>query len=280
MIDTTPQYFEELIPLIARLSEKFTSKESCSISYERAAALTEAIHYCIELAVQASGDAALAVTSSDTRPPLATLYEHGQQLVYEKAHRARELYDELLNDFDDFGCSHYADTIRKGMPEFFLRYDPVFAPQNHLLTLDYPSLGARPGGCGISLILAYLEDITTENRFLQCFAPHAVTQLLRGILPEYRTLYLDNICEAVLLQSIGCVIAKRPVANLKLELTDLPVLQNWLETSREHLAEHIGALIQLICQKAEVDATHFLPMADYYATRLQHASAMYVFVFT
>ncbi|MBQ9119062.1 MAG: hypothetical protein IJY09_03265 [Lachnospiraceae bacterium] len=272
------RYLEELIPLIARLSEKYTSKESCSISYERAAALTEAIHYCIELAVTERSDTTLSVTTSDTHLPLAALYERGSLLVMEKARRARELYDELMNDFDDFGCRHYFDTIRKAMPEFFLHYDPLFAPQNHLLTLDYPSLGARPSSCGVALILDYLEDIIEENRFLHCFTPHAVTRLLRGILPEYRTLYLDNICEAVLLQAIGCVIAERPVTALELQITDLPVLQAWLDDARGNLNERLRALIHLICTKAAVDETHFLPMADYYATRLQHAAAMYVFV--
>ena len=274
------RYLEELVPILARLTDKFTSKESCSISYERAAALTEAIHYCIELTTKEDWDTALAVTTSDTRPPLSALYERGYQLVLEKARRARELYDELMNDFEDFGCRHYTDTIKKAMPEFFLRYDPLFAPQNHLLTLDYPSLGARPSGCGVALILDYLDDITEENRFLHCFEPHAVTRLLRGILPEYRTLYLDNICEAVLLQAIGCVIAERPVSALKLQLTDLPVLQEWLNDAKSNLSERLAAFIRLHCGKAGVKEAHFLPMADYYATRLQHASAAYVFVFS
>ena len=74
------------------------------------------------------------------------------------------------------------------------------------------------------------------------------------------------------------MIAERPVTALELQITDLPVLQAWLDDARGNLTERLRALIRLICTKAAVDETHFLPMADYYATRLQHAAAMYVFV--
>ena len=36
---------EELIPVVAELTEKFTSAESSSVSYERARHLMEAVHH-------------------------------------------------------------------------------------------------------------------------------------------------------------------------------------------------------------------------------------------
>ena len=38
---------EELVPIVASLSEKYTSKESTSVSYETARQLMEAVMYCI-----------------------------------------------------------------------------------------------------------------------------------------------------------------------------------------------------------------------------------------
>jgi hypothetical protein len=38
---------EELLPVTAKLTEKFTSKESTSVTYERARQLMEAAGYCI-----------------------------------------------------------------------------------------------------------------------------------------------------------------------------------------------------------------------------------------
>ena len=38
---------EELVPIVATLAEKYTSKESSSITYEKAQQLMEAVLYCI-----------------------------------------------------------------------------------------------------------------------------------------------------------------------------------------------------------------------------------------
>ena len=38
---------EELVPIVAKLAEGFTSKESTSITYERAQQFMEAVLYCI-----------------------------------------------------------------------------------------------------------------------------------------------------------------------------------------------------------------------------------------
>lgn len=43
---------EELVPIVATLAEKYTSKESSSITYEKAQQLMEAVLYCIREAGQ------------------------------------------------------------------------------------------------------------------------------------------------------------------------------------------------------------------------------------
>ena len=43
-------------------------------------------------------------------------------------------------DFEDYGCLNYRETIIKGLPVFFMKYDARFRPQDHILTLDYPDL--------------------------------------------------------------------------------------------------------------------------------------------
>lgn len=126
----------------------------------------------------------------------------------EKANRAKALYDAILQDFEDYGCMNYRDTILKGIPAFFLRYDPVFTPGDHLLTLDYPLLCGNPPLCGVDLILEYLNGIWTEIQFLNRFHPHTVRQLLGRISPSYMELYLDNLCGPMLLHLVGCVFSK------------------------------------------------------------------------
>lgn len=42
------------------------------------------------------------------------------------------------------------------MPQFFLRYDARFCPQDHILTLDYPTMNRYGKKSGIRLIYEYL----------------------------------------------------------------------------------------------------------------------------
>ena len=239
---------ENLLPLVAELADRYTSRESSSVTYETAAALMEAVLYCLRECEQEEAALVASGPASDVR----ALYRRGAQLVIEKTHTVKALYDTIIQDFEDYGCMNYRDTILKGMPQFFLRYDPVFAPGNHLLTLDYPLLcgkpqrmgvslpfgdliphgNSSPNGnpfphdnpfphstpsafkshplCGIDLILEYLKGIRTEQLFLNQFHPDMVRQLLYRVSPDYKKLYLDNICDPVLLYVTGCVLSAFP----------------------------------------------------------------------
>ncbi|MCD8170737.1 MAG: DUF6179 domain-containing protein [Clostridiales bacterium] len=196
---------EQLLPLAAELADRYTSKESSSVTYETAGALMEAVLYCMK----ECGNEGNAVISPGHMPGAREIYRRGAGLVMEKARRARVLYDAIIRDFEDYGCMNYRDTIQKGMPEFFLHYDPVFAPGRHILSLDYPLLCGNPPLCGVDLIFGYLKGIWTEMQFLNRFHPDAVRRILSQISPEYKELYLDNLCSPVLLHVVGCVLSKQ-----------------------------------------------------------------------
>ena len=51
---------EELLPLVTALTEKFTSKESSSVTYETAQMLMEAVLFCIQEYEEESGESLLA----------------------------------------------------------------------------------------------------------------------------------------------------------------------------------------------------------------------------
>lgn len=63
------------------------------------------------------------------------LYQQGYEVVLEKTVRAKKIYEQIIANFRSFGNRCYEDTIIRGMPEFFVRYDARFRPQDHLLTL-------------------------------------------------------------------------------------------------------------------------------------------------
>ena len=68
---------EELVPIVAELAEKFTSKGSTSIPYERAQQLMEAVLYCIH-----EGEQATSFPAPEGGPmPAQLCYEAGVACV-------------------------------------------------------------------------------------------------------------------------------------------------------------------------------------------------------
>lgn len=205
---------EELIPIVASLSEKYTSKESSSVRFETARMLMEAVIYCInECSISNRNE----IMNTAKKPDAKSLYNKGYEIIVEKVSEAKKIYERLIDDFEDYGCKNYKDTIIKGMPAFFLHYDVDFNPQNHILTLDYPTLFANSDLCGIDLIFHYLKNIENETIFLDLFDQKYVIRLLQKLQPDYKSLYYDNICYPVLLNAIGCLIADQPVSKLILD---------------------------------------------------------------
>lgn len=184
---------EQLLPIVIKLSEKFTSKESTSITYEHANQLMEAVLYCIN-EYETYGEQCLSL-STDTAAE--TAYSLGYTLAENKVRKALQLYNELLPGFDYYGNICLYDTVIKGMPEFFKWYDLRFNPQDTILTLDYPLTVDLSGYTGIDKIYEYLRCIQREQEYLSHFDRTRVIALLAAADPDY-TQMIDNLYDIVL----------------------------------------------------------------------------------
>lgn len=228
---------EELLPVTAYLAEKYTSKESSSVTYETAQMLMEAVCYCIRENEEKENPWEI-VTFSKEKEMAADAYQKGYEKILEKTRLAKEAYELLTENFEDYGCINYRDTVLKGLPEFFLHYDPVFSPQNHILTLDYPVLeGMIQKKCGIDLIFLYIKNLLLEERFLAAFDRQTVAELLEEICPDYREIYLDNICYAVLYRSVECFLADRSCLSLQINREDMERIRECLSGEEEEETE-------------------------------------------
>ena len=236
---------EELLPAAAGLTEKYTSKESSSVTYETAQMLMEAVIYCISLCEESYGGA----LRSKKGLRAEEAYSIGYVKVIEKAHEAKAVYDRLILDFEDYGCSNYRDTLVSGMSQFFLHYDARFCPQNHILTLDYPTMNRYGGKSGIRLIYEYLCDAEREQRFLKCFDSHTITALISHVEKKQDVDYMENLCSLVLLQSLGCLISKKQLTDLIMSGTETEEVRRYfsgdpIETIGDKLQEMIGYIVQ------------------------------------
>lgn len=258
---------KQLLPVVSWLTDKYTAKESSSVSYETAQGLMEAVLYCIELHSQNT------LVSKAGGGNARAAYDSGYQMVIATVYDAKEVYEQVIKNFNDYGCRNYRDTIIKGMPAFFVNYDARFAPWDHLLTLDYPLLSGYPKGCGVTKILKYLQGTALEQQFLSCFSQDVIIRLLEQNGPEYQTLYLDNICYPVLLTAVGATVAGCLVGELQLSAADYLEINNFFrDDDVEKTALKVKQIIRLlITQMIGAEAADYFEMAaDDYAVRIRN----------
>lgn len=186
---------EELLPVVGKLTEKYTGFSSTSVTYETARQLMEAVLYCLREAEALKTGKNSVAAAQDT--DLWLLYQQGYEVVLEKTASAKKVYEQIIANFRSFGNRCYEDTIIRGMPEFFVRYDARFRPQDHLLTLDYPIL--RPVGkrSGIDAVYFYLSCVLLEQRFLGRLPEPYGKAVLEHFHGDYEELIL-NVASVIL----------------------------------------------------------------------------------
>lgn len=191
---------EELLPLVTKLSKKYTSNESTSVTYEVAEQLMGAILYCInenKKGTMETEEFSSELINYQKNLTAEDAYNAGYELVMKKARRANELNTLIGKNFCAYGNRAYSETVIDGMPEFFKYYDAKFSPQDHLLTLDYPTILPIEGHCGIDAIYLYLQYIALEQKFLSLIPYDQVITALMCYHNEYEELFI-NICSVVL----------------------------------------------------------------------------------
>ena len=200
---------EELVPIVAKLAERYTSKESSSISYEKAWQLMDAVLYCIQESNPADSFAPAALTDLSAEQ----LYETGLHLVEEKMKNSLRQYNQIMTHFSSYQNNCLYDTVVRGMPEFFKWYDCRFEPQNTILSLDYPVLSDLSHLNGVDRIYEYLLCIELEQRFFSCFSTEFIINSLFQYHPGYRKI-IDNLCEIVLMNVLLHFLCKKKLTEL------------------------------------------------------------------
>ena len=211
---------EELVPIVGKLAEKYTSHESTSITYEKAEQLMGAVLYCIHELWESSGNA----PSLNKKLSAQRAYEMGAAYVRDKTGKALDLYNRILPEFCHYENKCLYDTFVKGIPEFFKWYDVQFEPQNTILTLDYPLLKDISEYTGIDKIFEFIKDIGLEQKFLKLFPAGYVINILSKDNRNWQE-SMDNICEIVFIHVIGHIILGKSLTVIELEEDDYSYMQ-------------------------------------------------------
>ncbi|MGL6294631.1 DUF6179 domain-containing protein [Eubacterium aggregans] len=264
-----------LIPIVSILAGRYTKGKSTSIFYGMVHQLMEAVLYCIK-EYQDHGDPFFPTPILD--PALA--YERGYAMVLSKTHQCKRLYEKLLVIFDDFGCRNCGSTVKEGIPAFFNTYDPLFNPQDHRLTLDYPAFIHPNALAGVDAIHQYLTHLNLEWQFLSAFDSQGVRRLLSLTLGDYQNLFLGNICETVLLTVLGCHSLELDGASLSLNAGQIHRLTEILSPlSQSAIKKNLHHLTEVLCRQAFPTVQdlppYFFSILPSFAARLHQGAVSY-----
>ncbi len=222
---------EEVMQVVSELAGKYTGCDHSSVTYEKAQMLMGAVMYCVREYEQQKSNALLTKNVS-----VKEAYRYGREIVLDKRKKLQELYNELILDFRDYGsvCMHY--TIRQGIPAFLERYDDRYAPQETLLTLDYPILVDYGALSGVSRVLNYVQCICLEQKFLQKMDEGYVIKILRAYQRDYAYM-IENICEVVCQNLLGHMMLDKPLQEIGFDKEELGSLEDILaEKTKEQIS--------------------------------------------
>lgn len=230
---------EELIPIVADLVKQYTGNESTSVTYEKAQQLMDAVIYCIkeyESVYEAVEMEDLPIALGEKSAGEA--YRLGYQKVLEKVKQVQKQYNEMILDFHFYGNDNYRDTVLRALPGFFLYYDPQFAPQETIITMDYPTLCPVEGRHGIDAIEVYMNSICMEQKFMKKLPETYICEKLQSFHSDYRTQFF-NLCDIIYRNILSCtLIGKRPDTVPSEE--DYKKLEYWVQANSE---EHIRKVL-------------------------------------
>lgn len=233
---------EELLPIVARLADQYTSKESTSVSYERARQLMEAVLYCIN---QCKGEGQLA----DRRKLTAReAYQCGYEALVCKVENARKTYNELIMEFCGYGTENYQSTVEKAIPGFFRYYDVRFAPQETIITMDYPTICPLTDECGIDAVSKYIEYVCYEQRFMKALPQDYIQGILYRFQSDYQK-HFFNICRIVLRHILSHMIVGKKLVEEISEKDYEQLKRNVLNSSTENLEKLLSELLDRLIKE-------------------------------
>ncbi len=186
----------EVMNIVTKLAVKYGGIDHSSIPYEKAQQLMGAVLYTIrEARTENRG-------LQNTQLSLCKEYEMGKEIINQKVIAMKEKFNRLMNNWNDYGNICLYDTVCKGIPEFLKWYDPIYNPQDTILTLDYPILEDLSNLSGIDKVQRYIDDIEIEQKVLSAVGDSYISKEFDDLMNVYNISVneaVENLCHLVLL---------------------------------------------------------------------------------
>lgn len=244
---------EELLPVVGWLAKKYTAGESTSMTYEKAEQLMGAVLYCIQEAEQQGENVVVA-----GKVEVEKMYHIGVKAVEDKTKLALDIYHQIVEGFDSYENRCLYDTMIEGIPEFFKWYDVRFAPQETILTLDYPVLKDLTGITGIDCVYEWLVCVYIEQRFLGIFPREDVIRTFVKYDEGYRE-SIQNLPEMMMLDLVGHILAGKALTERRFSMEDYRKIY-WVMENRafDDINKQVFSALEFFIQKGGENETELL----------------------
>ena len=160
---------------LAKHIHLYTSGESDSVMNETAAALLGSILYNCDLALsRIPPELAVKRLFSES---IEKIYFDGLKINRELILKALSMIRKIKRTRIDVMCPYYNNVLNNDLEKIVKSYDPKFDAKRNLTDVDYRIPTLNRSVCGIGGILHLLEELQSENNFVNSF-PKAETSAL------------------------------------------------------------------------------------------------------
>ena len=160
---------------LAKHIHLYTSGESDSVMNETAAALLGSILYNCDLALsRIPPELAVKRLFSES---IEKIYFDGLKINRELILKALSMIRKIKRTRIDVMCPYYNNVLNNDLEKIVKSYDPKFDAKRNLTDVDYRIPTLNRSVCGIGGILHLLEELQSENDFVNSF-PKAETSAL------------------------------------------------------------------------------------------------------
>ena len=182
---TESDYMDLVNRIFDKLAEQiklYTNGESDSVMNETAAALLGSVLYNCDLALsRIPVDLAVSRLFSE---PIDNIYFEGLRINRDLILKALSMIRKIKRTRINVMCPYYNNVLNNDLEKIVKSYDPKFDAKRNLTDVDYKIPTLNRSVCGIGGILHLLEELQSENDFVNFFPKDQTSALFKRYLAE------------------------------------------------------------------------------------------------
>ena len=169
----------------------------------------------------------------------------------------KSLYNKEMSEFNDYGNANLRNFFVSELRTFFEKYDPIFKPQDSVVSFSYPMLVNLSDYRGIDLVSEMLRLLTEEQTFLKSMPATYVETALKAYNPDAASIK-ENVMGIVIRDIAIHALCAKPIN--KPELTEADFRKSKLMVKQDgpkKCTDNILMVLNLLIKKCFGDETDF-----------------------